>query len=393
MGNAEEPVLETETEVETEVETPETEEKADENKEPESIEESIEAAIKEIREQEGAGEEGEEEKEAKPGLVSESVPEVKEPEPQPKKVGRPKKEGEQIDEEDIRPPEFLEPKHKALLTKLPDKELKKGLVNLVKHYEATKTRVTQAVAAERKEIASIIDAVKPYVDQFTERNLTPSQGIGQLLVANKKLINTKDPETQVDEVVRIIQGCQIDPDAVYAKLTGAETTKGTKKIDLSNDPIIKELREENKRLREIIEPVHNERKQSEDVVYKTTKEKLESVQLETDQDGNYIRPELAEDAEFLEIWKPLVSRFVKKEGLDWDEAGKRAYQTLKGQAISKPNHAKIPTQNNLNRRSVSAATSVRGRTAPITNGVDTDDDVPAGETIEQSVMRAVQSLR
>lgn len=363
----------------------------DEAIEPESAEESVKIAIQEITGAKSQGDEGEEKKEAVQKVEPESVP----------RVGRPKKEKQTVqaatepetqdEDPDLAPHEGLSPKEKALFKKISDAEVKRGVTRILKHYQGAMTRSTQEAHAIKNEASAILETVKPYVDQFTERNLSISQGLGQLLVANKRLINLDDPDGQLKEAARIIQGCQIDPDALYSVLKGQKPAAATASADIENHPYVKKLEAEINSLQERIEPVYNNHQAVAQNATESIFRELEGVQLETTEDGDYVRPELAQDAEFLECWKPLVSRFVKTDKLSWADAGKKAYAVLKGESFSKSVTAKLPAKNNQN-RSVSAAVSVRGRTAPITNTRIDDDEIPSGETPLQSVMRAVQGL-
>lgn len=376
-------------EVEVETEAINDEVSIDEAVEPESAEESVKKAIEEIKRKETDGDTGEEKEAAPEKPISEPVSKL-----EPKGKKQKEKAPEQTFDDDEPLPVELSPKEKALFKKIPDKEVKAGVIRALKHYQGTMTRHAQEFEAGKKEISSILETVKPYVDQFTERNLTVAQGLGQLLVANKRLIDVDNPKGQIQEAARIIQGCRIDPDSLYAALTGKSyegTASSGANIDIENHPYVKKLEQKISSLTEMVAPVHTERQKATDEAFQDTYKQLEGVQLETDDSGDWLRPELATDQSFLECWKPLVSRLVRTEKLSWRDAGVKAYSQLKGESFNKSSTTKFPAKNNQN-KAVSAAVSVRGRSAPLTNSKIDEEEIPSDETPVQSVMRAIQGI-
>lgn len=361
----------------------------------ESHEESVREALKELSQQESDGSSGEGE--------SEEL----EPQPAEKGLGQAKSskgqasenstvEFEEIDPE-LLPPERLKAHEKTWFEKIPQKGLKKAIHRTIKELEGTTTRANQEAARVTKEASSVLEAVKPYHDQFTERGMTTAQGIAALCLAQKRLT---DPSTKDDVYVSL--GVDIKPTKqAWLRLgnklgysSGSSDADRAEAPEISNHPDIVALKNENRRLREMVEPEYNARKQATErsfqEQYSSTLSELESVQNEIDVNGNYKYPELLTSASFLESWKPLVSALVRNERLSYRDAAVEAYRRMKGFSSSQRNQAKLPASNN--NKAISAAVSVRGRSSSTGYMPRESPDVSPGETPEQSARAALAEL-
>lgn len=383
---SQEPVLE---------ETEELEGTTDEPKESESAEESVRAALAEIEAEQSTGGEGQEKEDPDSGSDSESVPKIV-PEniaAKPKEIKKGKeKELEEDFDPDAHPPERFKPHEKAWFNKIPQKGLKQAIHRSIKELEGAMTRATQAAAEKEKEAGSLIEAIKPYTDQFTERNISAAQGIAALCLAQKKLTDTSNPKLQRETWLAIGRDIGMD----VSQFEGNGGSQHGDMPDISTHPVIKQLIDENKRLQSLVEPVHNQLKETADRNYQqqfqTVLQELEAVQHETDAAGNYKFPEL-HDAAFLESWKPLVSAIVRNEKRSYGEAARLAYQRITGKSSGLSNQAKIPAGNNSNNRAVSAAVSVRGKSAPrFSQTVEEDEAILPNETPEQSIRAALRQI-
>lgn len=375
---SEESDLET-TEVETEVDdTQEILEEAkqlegdkDEVSKEESHEESVRAALKEVEASKEDGNQGE-------NLAPENNNAVK---PVKKLV-----KAEALSDPELLAPERFDLKTKEIFNQLPP-ELKKAVHSTVKNLEGMATRATQDARKAAEDNRFIQEAVQPYVAEFGRLGLTAPQGIATLLAAHKRLVT---PETSKEAYIAL--GKDLGFDTSFLEQDG-ESTNGN--VDLSKHPQIQQLAAENKRLREMIEPVHSgiqkQQQSQNDAAEAQIFNELTSVINETDSSGRYVNPKLHEE-EFLEAWKPLVSALIRTDKTikTYKEAGQRAYDRLVGRSSSQSNQAKLP-QNN---RSVTAGVSVRGRnSAPISARELTETEISKDETPEQSAWRALEDLR
>lgn len=390
--------------VEAEVEEVEAiiEEEPNEKDEPESVEQSTRKALEELKaeKRESSGSEGEVEKESKEVFNDKPVQELEKSSAKEAKPKTPKKEVEF--EEDDEPPSRLRPNEQEWFKQIPQKGLKKAINRTLKELQALGTKNAQEVAREREEIRSLKETINPYVDVFTERNLTAPQAIGQLLLAQKRLT---DPETRDETYVNI--GVDVQPSEKAWKILGqklgyanfSEGEQGGDIPDISSHPYVKKLEERINSLTEKVEPEYNSRVEASQREYETAKntylEQLVGVQQEIDAQGNYVRPELMRDNNFLENWKLWVSTLVKTKNLSYGDAGKEAYSLLKGKSSTNGSQPKLPgSGNQLNKRAVTAAVSIRGKSAPLTNGYrEIPVEVPAFETPEQSTRAALAELR
>lgn len=372
-------VLEEETpetnEIEQEVETNEPDKE-------ESPEQSTLKALEELRGNKGDGGEGEQTEEASPIEQNQHKP-IKD------------KQAREIEPDldpDVYAPERLKAHEKELFRKIPQKWVKKFINRTVKELEATTTRQNQEYSAATREASGIINAIKPFVDQFIEREIPVEVGLAELCLTQKRLTNFDDPALQKRTWLDIGRSIGMDVSAFEG---GGGVQNGTIP-DISAHPVVKELKDKINLLQEKYEPVYSEREQARtqafEQAYSTTLAELEGVQNEMDAAGNYKFPELHE-ASFLDSWKPLVSALVRNEKLSYANAARKAYSLMTGKSSSSPNQTRLPAANNQNTRAISAAVSVRGRTAPQTSLRTNGHEIPSNETPEQSTWAALEDLR
>lgn len=367
----------------------------DSEKKEETPEESVKLALEELRSK-SSGDSEEKEEETEQGSKDKPVQQL-DPTKKEVKGQKANEKPESEDEEefldpDLVAPERFKPHEKMWFNKITQKGLKKAISRSVRELEGVMTRATQEVAKEREEIQGIREVVKPYIELFAERDLSIEQGIRALLVAQKKLTDDSNPKLQRDTWLQIGRDIGMD-------ISSFKSAEDGDSVDISNHPVVKELKNEILALRKEAEPYINQNKQVSEKqfteAYQTTLQELEGVQNEMDASGNLLRPEL-HDATFLNSWKPLVSGLVKSKKLAYRDAAIQAYSLLTGKSFTQPNRARIPAANNQNsNRAVSAAVSVRGRVnTPVSfESEEEAEDVPSDETPEQSVRRALATIR
>lgn len=379
----EEPVLEEASEVDDATENAEILEDAQkdaDNEKPiaESVEQSARKALEELQTGDNAGDkEQTQDKEVAPEA------------PVKKGPGRPKKEvipSSELADPDLVPPVRFNLKAKEAFNKA-SPEIKKEIARAVRDLEGVMTRSTQENSKATNEAKHVLEAVRPYLlanPELAERGITESVFVSGLVAAHQKLVDPKRKEQAFIELAHSTGNQHL-----LAKDAATSTNSGP---DISNHPIVKQLQEQNSRLQQMVEPAFNERRQaqaSQEAAYvDSITAELEAVQNQTDSSGRYINPEL-HNAEFVKRWNPLVFALVGSAGKTPTEAAQIALQQLRGPDSTKPIQAKLPANN----RSVTAATSVRGRIAPVTSSLRSDDDIPSNETPAQSAQRALDDLR
>lgn len=405
------------TEVEEVIEEESTENEgveSDEPKESESVEESARQAFKELQEQANAdGGEGEEESAPEPesGSASEPVQE------QIAKPEKPTFKGKKVIEaEDLEPEQGTEAHHRfkphirEMFNKMQNKALKRGINQSVEELEATMTRTTQAAAAREREASGLVEAIKPYIDSATDLNLPVPQFVAKLCLAHKRLI---DDSTKDEQFINIGEGAKPSLKAYqllgqklgYSSGNGGnDEGQASGNVDISNHPVVRQLTDQINSLQEKLNPIYNQNKQTTEAqaneVYENTRNELLSVYEEADSQGNYVRPELIQNPEFLERWKRQTTALMgdAKFGTSWAQAGRNAYRVLKGQApmgSTQINPSRNPTANNNNNRNrvASNVISVRGRSSPSTSELIEKVDAPSNETPLQSAMAALAELQ
>lgn len=371
-----EPLTSTEVEDTAEILQDAKEIEANDPKSNESVEESIAEVLKDIGKEKSDGNEDPKEEKVDQEVDKPKL-ELKE-----KSAPQEKKSSKSEPEEPLYAPERFSLENKQAFNRLPA-DLKKEVQRMVKDTEGAMTRATQEAARARDESKYLREVAEPYAKEFGRLGMTLPQGIASLLSAHAALT---DPKTSKQAYVALGKDLGFD-------VSGLETEEG--QASLSNHPDIISLKEENKRLREMIEPVHNgvieSKKQKDSALEDEIFTELNSVKFETDSSGKFVNPKLHDDA-FLQAWNPLVSALVRTDPTvkTYREAGKKAYDLLTGRSSSQSNQTRIPQKN----IAVSAAGSVRGRVIPASGGQSVSDTpITANETPEQSARIALEELR
>lgn len=285
---------------------------------------------------------------------------------------------------ELLPPDQLKLEHKELFNKLPE-NLRRETNRLIKGMQAEMTRAQQESAKTVKDWSGLEEAVRPFAQEFGRMGLTVPQGVVTLLSAHSALTN---PKTSLQAYIALGKDLGHDTSSLESQSEEAGN------ISLSQNPEFRAMQEENKRLREMVEPLHNGVKQSQEqrdnAIVESITTELQSVINKMDGSGRYANPKLHEP-EFLEAWKQLTAAIARtdKSVKSWAEAGQVAHDRMLGKSSS--NGSVQPSSRN--NRSVSAAISTRGRNvAPVVMAQE-EADVPMNETPEQSARAALAELR
>lgn len=334
--------------------TPEPVENAQpETKEPvnpnESARQTAERAYKELQEKQGSN--------GNPKEGQNKSPETK--------TGKQELKPQQSN--DIAPPARLNPAEKQVFEKLPP-QLKKAFSRSIKDLEANATRANQEAAQREQHAKGIIEAVQPFATKWAERGYTVPSAIASLAAAQEKLTN---PETKFETFFNMGKDLGIDFEDLVRAQNGefGDTSQTSQQVDITQHPQYLELQKK-------VDALYSTHEQAQlDSVVTPIVQEMQSVREEIDPTtGDYKYPELF-DPEYLESLKPLVSAMVGNvPGLSYGEALKRAHFATQGIQTSSQQPAaprvapRLPAQQpqqQLN-RSVSAAQTLRGRVAPMT---------------------------
>lgn len=359
----------------------------DEPKEPESIEDSIKEAIKEAQAENlrNKGEENE-------VLAEEEV--VAPTDPLNKTETDKLTDQEQelaLGTSDYEVPSRLDPTERELFSKLP-KKFKPAVSRMFKEHQTELRRAQNELAAERREAARerqeaahVIQAIRPYYTSnpdLAKNGITEAHLVTALIGAHQKL--TK-PETKVKEYLDLGREIGIDVSA----LEGLEDNSTRPQADILSLPAIKPLQEEVSRISSMLE------KQRIDAAAAPVIAEFQTVKNEKDPvTGRFLYPQLQNDA-FWGFAKSLILQKINA-GQKPADAVKSAYVEILGPVsapLNSSNQVSLPAKNQNNNRAVSAAVSVRGKVAPQAATPNVTGDVPKNETIEQSIMAAIEETR
>lgn len=303
-------------------------------------------------------------------------------------VGKPKvkkdKEG-QFDPE-MFPPDRLHAPEKEVFNQLP-MPLKKAWHRAIKDLEASTTRNNQEMTRATTEARGVVEAVQPFAKSWGERGFTVPSAIAALAAANEKLT---DPKTSKDAYLALGRDIGIDFEEVAAIARG-ETPAGHV-APVTSHPEFIAMRNEINALKSEGEQFRS--KQLNETVSSIAAE-MAAVRDEQDQFGHYLYPEMHEEG-FFERAKPLVSALRGTvPGLSYGDALRRAHASMTGKsgvtspALNQPSLRPNDTQTNT--RALSAAVSVRGRTAPQVSGMTIPDKIP--DSVRATTEMALAQLR
>lgn len=301
-------------------------------------------------------------------------------------VGKPKVKKEGPFDPEMFPPERLHAPEKELFNQLP-MPLKKAWHRAIKELEASTTRNNQEMTRATTEARGVIEAVQPFAKAWGERGFTVPSAIAALAAANEKLT---DPKTSKDAYLALGRDIGIDFEEVAAIARGEAPASNAAAV--TSHPEIIAMREELNALKSEREQFRS--KQLNETVQSIASE-MAAVRDEQDQFGHYLYPEMHEEG-FFERAKPLVSALRGTvPGLSYGDALRRAYASITGKsgvtspALNQPSLPPRDTQTNT--RALSAAVSVRGRTAPQVSGMTIPDKIP--DSVRATTEMALAQLR
>lgn len=310
----------------------------------------------------------------------------------------------QLEEEDP-VPERLDPQSKELYKNLP-KGLKKAFSQSLKDLQGNATKAQQEAKRTKEEATETIQRYKDvdaviskYEKDWSSRGLAASTAIASLIKAQEDITHP-DISVRKKNFTKLLKDCAIDPVAYGAELAGTSRSEQGGS-DISNHPLVVELKNQIQGLQEVIKPLASDYTQQKQNTYQTALSSavndFKKVVDEKDEAGNFRFPELQND-EFLERAKPLVTTFGQTFP-DMPPSQKliKAWELLTGRSanLTKAQPTRLPATNNTNVRVARvAAGSVRAsRTSP--SGVSTASDVPkeALKNPTATALYALQQLR
>lgn len=355
-----------------------------ESKEPESVEDSIREALKEVQAEDLRDKDQEGEEKAEPLDVAAQKAPAQE---QAQTIGK-------EDPTDYEPPSRLSATEKDLFNKLP-KKFKPAVARMFKDHQTELRNTQNQLASERKEAvrqreeaSHVIQAVRPYYTahpELAENGVTEGHLVAALIGAHQKLTNPKT-DRQAIEKLAADRGYRIK----FVDDDGNEVASQAPKVaDISAHPEFKALQESNSRVLSFLD------QQRINNAARPVIEAFESVKAEKDSSGRHIYPQL-QNPQFWGFAKSLILQKINA-GQAPAEAVKSAYVEILGPASAAPlnssNQVSLPRNNQQTNRAVSAAMTVRGKIAPASNASRTLDTIPRDESIEQSIMAALEEAR
>jgi len=307
-----------------------------------------------------------------------------------KTIGKRKSTGTEDFDPELSPPERLKVHEKEMFNNLP-KGLKRAYSRSLKDMEGLTGRTQNEAARQAAKYREIEEVVSPLVVEWGELGLSPSQGMRELVSAQKRLT---DPKLEVREKAfrKMAAGC-----GMQHILSASNNSNGGAQdaaSDISNNPVIKRLEHENLLLRQKLDPIisnHHQAlsRQARDGANANIAS-MEAVRDEVDaRTGKYLRPELHDDA-FIDRAGSLVSELMKTvPGRTAGEALRLAHLAITSGNLYAANQTKPFANNNssINQRATQAAVSVRGKSAPV---ISTDE---LGEIPESALKTPTDTAR
>lgn len=251
----------------------------------------------------------------------------------------------------MQPPARLSAKEKEVFNRLP-KQLKPAVARMFAGIEGKFTQTQTEYARALGETKHLLEAVRPYYaanPDLAEAGFTEAGFVTALVAKHAKLAN---PKTSRAEYIKLGKELGIDPSA----LSDGNTGEKQQTADISNHPQFLALQNQVSQLTGLQQQSLHQRIEATGSQIAT---EMQSVIDEKDQFGRYRYPELHEQA-FLQATKPLVSALAAT--MPYAEALKRAWMAMTGNS-AQLNQTGLPANNNTQNRAMSAAVSVRGRSA------------------------------
>lgn len=260
-----------------------------------------------------------------------------------------------VDPDDYVPPNRLSAKEKALFNKLP-KQMRPAIARMFKEHQAQFHRGHTELSKQIQETRHITEAVRPYYvshPELASGGITEAALISGLIGAHMELTNPKTDKAKIQAIAR---------DRGYSiRFEGDDEDSSTNtQADITNHPQFRSLQEQTNQLLSYVQ--NQQVSQIADPITKG----WTAIRDERASDGQFRYPKM-QDADFWTSAKPLISALTDS-GMSHDDALKRAYIALHGQPHGQTTAPGLPAANNTNTRALEALTSVRGRSAPTSNG-------------------------
>ncbi len=282
---------------------------------------------------------------------------------------------EEAQEEHYEVPQRFTAEEKEVFNQAPPK-LKKALAAMVQNHERQFYKATEDLRIKEREASHVLEVVRPYLQSnpdLLKAGWTESKIVSALIGSHKRLT---DPKTSQAEFVEL--GEQLGFDMSGFKGTAEQRP---------DDPEIRALREELKRVKSFISEQQNA-KQQEALDY--VKSQIKAAQEEKDAQGRYLYPKL-HDLNFLQQIEPLVRTLRQSTpGLTMKDALIRAHLavvgTTPGELVAQKPARLSENKSQKLERARAAVASARGRSQPTVVG-------DPGEIPEEALGSARDSAR
>ena len=252
------------------------------------------------------------------------------------------------------------------------------------------TQGTQEISRFKQKYGGLDEVENYYRPHLDQHKMDFVQGTRELWATHHKLVNDTD-----NELLRIIERSGRSLESLYNIREGRAQPSQQRQPQAQNSHLTPEV--VSSIVRQELQGYQTQQASNSEA------EELEALRNERDQDGRYLYPELW-DAEnmaqnywnsgTIEGLKPLYESFRKTQpGISAGEATRRALTTLrlmKGEVPSSPSPLaqRLPNTNEI-AKARAASVSIRSRG---NHSLSSTSQAPAGETVEQSIERAIAEL-
>lgn len=241
--------------------------------------------------------------------------------------------------------------------------IKKAISRMVSDHEGFLTKKSQEIAQYERGLKGINEAVAPYVAEWGQRGLTVPQALAEFGAVQRMLTQE---DTKRDTALRLLQNISVSPEELIELRDGGG---GQQPQQRGPSPEVAQLQGQLGQLQSYLEQQDAQRRVAPIVA------ELDSVRQERDSAGNFMYPELFDPA-FIERVKPLVlARLSAHPGLSLSDALKLTHYEITGRQAGSANgnQTRLPANSNsTTQKATQAAVSVRGKSAPVTNGAELD---------------------
>lgn len=274
---------------------------------------------------------------------------------------------EQVESWQFQPPGRLSAAEKETFNKLPRK-LKPAVARMFAEHERAFTQGQTQMSRAYAEAKHAIDAVRPYYvthPELAEAGYTEAGFLASLVAAHAAL---SDPKTKRNAYIKLGRDLGLESEINVSE----ESPQNQANFDIQQHPQFLALQETVNQLRGVYQ--QNQQTQFQGSV-ESVKAEFQAAIEEKDQFGRYRYPELHEES-FWTKAKPLVNGLLETDpSLSYGNAVKRAALVLRQGYFEQPSQTGLPT-NNTQQRALSAAVSVRGRSAPQASSMNMPEKLP-----------------